>query len=92
MFNGKLAFTLPAFLKTWPGTGTMDGIRFLALAVRTNAAILIFLAYGSVVSAQEKKSLGKKFMRIVQQVVKSAKITYKEIKQDIDPISECHAT
>ena len=36
--------------------------------------------------------IGKKFMRIVQQVVKSAKVTYKEIKWDIDPISEYFAT
>jgi hypothetical protein len=31
-------------------------------------------------------------MRIVQQVVKSAKVTYEEIKWDIDPISEYFAT
>ena len=31
-------------------------------------------------------------MRIVQQAVKSAKVTYKEIKWDIDPISEYYAT
>ena len=41
---------------------------------------------------RKSKSIGKKFMRIVQQVVKSAKITYKEIKWDIDPISEFYAT
>jgi len=37
---------------------------------------------------RKSKSIGKKFMRIVQQVVKSAKVTYKEIKWDLDPISE----
>jgi len=38
------------------------------------------------------KSIGKKFMRIVQQVVKSAKVTHDQIKWDIDPISEYFAT
>ena len=33
-----------------------------------------------------------KFMRIVQQVVKSAKITYDSIKWDIDSLSEYFAT
>ena len=41
---------------------------------------------------RNSKSIGKKFMRIVQQVVKSAKVTYKNIKWDIDPISEHYAT
>jgi hypothetical protein len=41
---------------------------------------------------RKSKSIGKKFMRIVQQVVKSAKVTYKEIKWDIDPLSEFYAT
>ena len=41
---------------------------------------------------RKSKSIGKKFMRIVQQVVKSAKVTYKNIKWDIDPISEYYAT
>jgi hypothetical protein len=41
---------------------------------------------------RKSKSIGKKFMRIVQQVVKSAKVTYKEIKWDLDPISEYYAT
>ena len=41
---------------------------------------------------RKSKSIGKKFMRIVQQVVKSAKVSYKEIKWDIDPISEFYAT
>ena len=41
---------------------------------------------------RKSKFIGKKFMRIVQQVVKSAKITYREIKWDIDPISEYYAT
>ena len=37
---------------------------------------------------RKSKSIGKKFMRIVQQAVKSAKVTYEKIKWDIDPISE----
>ena len=41
---------------------------------------------------RKSKSIGKKFMRIVQQVVKSAKVTYSEIMWDMDPISEYYAT
>jgi transposase-like protein len=41
---------------------------------------------------RKSKSIGKKFMRIVQQVVKSAKVTYEQIKWDIDPISGYFAT
>ena len=41
---------------------------------------------------RKSKSIGKKFMRIVQHAVKSAKVTYEEIKWDIDPISEYFAT
>jgi len=41
---------------------------------------------------RKSKSIGKKFMRIVQQAVKSSKVTYEEIKWDIDPISEYFAT
>jgi len=41
---------------------------------------------------RKSKSIGKKFMRLVQQVVKSAKVTSSEIKWDIDPISEYYAT
>ena len=41
---------------------------------------------------RNSKSIGKKFMRIVQQAVKSAKVTYEKIKWDIDPISEYFAT
>jgi len=41
---------------------------------------------------RKSKSIGKKFMRIVQQAVKSAKVTYEEIKWNIDPISEYFAT
>ena len=41
---------------------------------------------------RKSKSIGKKFMRIVQQAVNSAKVTYEEIKWDIDPISEYFAT
>ncbi len=37
---------------------------------------------------RKSKSIGKKFMRIVQQVVKSCKISNKEIQFDLDPISE----
>ena len=36
---------------------------------------------------RKSKYIGKKFMRIVQQVVDSAKIKWDEIKWDIDPIS-----
>jgi hypothetical protein len=41
---------------------------------------------------RKSKSIGKKFMRIVQQAVQSAKVTYEKIKWDIDPISEYFAT
>ena len=41
---------------------------------------------------RKSKNIGKKFMRLVQQVVKSAKITYSEIMWDMDPISEYYAT
>jgi len=41
---------------------------------------------------RKSKSIGKKFMRIVQQAVKSVKITYSEIMWDMDPISEYYAT
>jgi hypothetical protein len=41
---------------------------------------------------RKSKSIGKKFMRIVQQVMKSVKVTYNEIKWDIDPISEYFVT
>ena len=41
---------------------------------------------------RNSKSIGKKFMRIVQQVLQSVKVTYDEIKWDIDPISEYFAT
>ena len=41
---------------------------------------------------RKSKSIGKKFMRLVQQVVKSTKITSPEIKWDIDPISDYYAT
>ena len=37
---------------------------------------------------RKSKSIGKKFMRIVQQVVKSRKINNKDIQFDLDPISE----
>ena len=37
---------------------------------------------------RKSKSIGKKFMRIVQQVVRSSKITWKNITWDMDPISE----
>ena len=41
---------------------------------------------------RNSKSVGKIFMRLVQQVLKSAKVTCKEIKWDLDPISEHFAT
>lgn len=41
---------------------------------------------------RKSKSIGKKFMRIVQQVVKSSKIKCSQIKWDLDPISEFFAT
>lgn len=41
---------------------------------------------------RKSKSIGKKFMRLVQQVVKSTKINYADIKWDLDPISEYYAT
>ena len=41
---------------------------------------------------RKSKSIGKKFMRIVQQAVTSAKITYSNITWDMDPISEYFAT
>ena len=37
---------------------------------------------------RKSKSVGKKFMRLVQQVVKSTKITFPNIKWDLGPISE----
>ena len=41
---------------------------------------------------RKSKSIGKKFMRLVQQAVKSAKVTYDQVQWDIDPISEYFAT
>jgi len=41
---------------------------------------------------RKSKSIGKKFMRIVQQAVKSNKITNSAITWDLDPISEYFAT
>ena len=41
---------------------------------------------------RKSKSIGEKFMRMVQQVVKSTKVTYDEIKWDMDPISEYFVT
>ena len=37
---------------------------------------------------RKSKNIGKKFMRIVQQVVRSAKIPWKKIQWDMDPLSE----
>lgn len=37
---------------------------------------------------RKSKNIGKKFMRIVQQAVRSSKITWRAIKWDMDPISE----
>ena len=41
---------------------------------------------------RKSKSIGKKFMRIIQQAAKTAKITGNEIMWDLDPISEFYAT
>jgi len=41
---------------------------------------------------RKSKSVGKIFMRIVQQAIKSVKITTNEIQWDLDPISEYYAT
>ncbi len=41
---------------------------------------------------RKSKSIGKIFMRIIQQVVRSTKITGDEIKWDMDPLSEHFAT
>ena len=41
---------------------------------------------------RKSKNIGKKFMRLVQQVVKSVKITTPELKWNLDPISEYYAT
>jgi transposase-like protein len=41
---------------------------------------------------RKSKNIGKKFMRIVQQVLQSVTITYEKIKWDVDPISEYFAT
>jgi hypothetical protein len=41
---------------------------------------------------RKSNNIGKKFMRLVQQVVKSAKVTNLEIIWDLAPISEYYAT
>ena len=41
---------------------------------------------------RKSKSIGKKFMRLVQQAVKSTKVTYSQITWDMDPISEYFLT
>ena len=41
---------------------------------------------------RKSKSIGKKFMRMVQQVAKSTKITNSEIIWNLDPISEYYTT
>jgi hypothetical protein len=41
---------------------------------------------------RKSKSVGKKFMRLVQIVMTSTKIIYPDLKWDIDPISEYYAT
>ena len=41
---------------------------------------------------RKSKNIGKKFMRIVQQAINSTKITYQQIKWDMDPLSEYFAT
>lgn len=40
---------------------------------------------------RKSKSIGKKFMRLVQQVVKSCKISNEDIPFDLDPISEFYS-
>ena len=42
--------------------------------------------------SKKSKSIGKKFMRLVQIVMTSTKITYPKITWDMDPISEYYAT
>jgi hypothetical protein len=41
---------------------------------------------------RKSKCIGKKFMRIVQQVVRSTKVLNSEISLDLDPLSEFFAT
>jgi hypothetical protein len=41
---------------------------------------------------RKSKSIGKKFMRIVQQVLKTPRISWPEIPWDVDPISEYFLT
>ena len=41
---------------------------------------------------RKSKSIGKKFMRMVQQVVNSVKVTNSEICWDLDPVSEYYVT
>ena len=41
---------------------------------------------------RKSKSIGKIFMRLIQQAVKSTKITYSDISWDVDPISEYFLT
>jgi hypothetical protein len=41
---------------------------------------------------RKSKSIDKKFMRIVQQAVKSIKIAYEKMKWDIEPASKYFAT
>jgi hypothetical protein len=41
---------------------------------------------------RKSKNIGKKFMRIVQQVVRSTRITWDAIQWDMDPISEYFVT
>ncbi len=41
---------------------------------------------------RKSKSVGKIFMHLVQQALKSTKITYSQIMWDLDPISEYFAT
>ncbi|WP_155307884.1 transposase [Desulfosarcina widdelii] len=41
---------------------------------------------------RKSKSIGKKFMRIVQQALKTPQITWPKIPWDLDPLSEYFAT
>ncbi len=41
---------------------------------------------------RKSNNIGKKFMRIVQQVMQSSRVTWKKIQWDMDPISEYFLT
>ena len=79
--------------KTLHQTNTQDiyaQLRALPASKILLSLLFTLLGYAALVGYDWSalKYVGKKFMRIVQQVVKSAKIKCNEIKWDIDPISE----